>query len=213
MYGKTPSFEIELSNIPHVNLRQQFKLYHGLFNSEKFLAGWTHWRGGDAIETPFFRWYGFPHEFYTLVIQQSVLGIESYLPGAVTHEAAMSGKLTQDLAKMISNPFLLKGRGGTARRYYIILPAVLSETLCLDKCSPELWGRVKQFYDEIRNPLFHGRQVSSDNPAPISHALNLIADVYAWIDSWHDQDAFWKAFVRQQNAREQSQATKQPRNV
>lgn len=192
MLRKSNFHGVELSNIPHVNLRRQFQRYHALFDDPQFLSGWRSWRGGDSIETPFFSWYGFPHEMYTLVIQQSVLGLESYVPGAAYFQAGMSGKLTPELAKLIRDPFAIPGRASTARRYYVMVPALLSENLSLDKARPELWPVVSMLYREIRNPLFHGRQILSDNPEPIRPVLQLIADVYTWVDSWHNPADVWR---------------------
>jgi hypothetical protein len=188
--------QIQLSNLPHVNVRTQFRDWYGIFHDEEFLSGWSNWRAGQWIETPTFRWYGFPDEFYTLALQQAILGLESYVSGAVYFETGFAGMITPELAKQIRNPFLLPGRGGTARRFYVMLPAVLSETLSLDRSKPDLWPTVKDFYRAVRNPLFHGRQISSHEPRPLRPAFQLIADVYAWIDSWHDPKSVLKAWDR-----------------
>jgi hypothetical protein len=42
----------------------------------------------------------------------------------------------------------------------------------------------RQFYREIRNPLFHGHQLSRAEAEQVSEAVALLDSVQAWIETW-----------------------------
>ncbi len=67
---------------------------------------------------------------------------------------------------------------------YNRLPGLLNERYKLCNADAGLWLRTKRFYREIRNPLFHGMQLSQPAPDAVSQALAFLMELMAWIDTW-----------------------------
>lgn len=137
-------------------------------------------------------WGGMPADFLTLIVQRAILGIEAYLPGAVYVQAGLRGKLTKELAQKLQNPFRFKHGAGTVKSFYDLLPSALDRKISLRVSHPGLRKRTARFYAEIRNPLFHGKQISSINPVPVRKAFDLLARLYEWIDEWHSPEDIMK---------------------
>jgi hypothetical protein len=174
---------LKLSNIPKWNLRIEFKKHHDLLKDKAFQDQFK----GEIlpIESPYMIWLGMPQEFLTLIVQRAILGIESYLPLAIKSAAYDRDMLTDKIFRGCKNPFGLGGRG-TADNFYNRLPALLGEEYCLKNSNPELWETTRTFYSKIRNPLFHGSQIADHtNVEGILSAYEYMAEIYAWIDSWH----------------------------
>jgi hypothetical protein len=179
------SFQVELDNIPLINLRNEFNSYYALFQKVKFQAQFV----GEIkpIETPYMTWFGTPEAFLTLLLQKAILGIEAYLPGAVFVEMGLTGKLNQESVRPVKNPWLLGGRTVT-ENYYHRLPALLKDDASLKQCNNTLWDKNTKFYSEIRNPLFHGHQLSRSDLKGFLGLLEHVASLYDWIDGWHSPE-------------------------
>jgi hypothetical protein len=181
-------WQVPLSNIPLGNLRAQFFNNYRLFNDEGFLKRLRAWKPGEPIETPYITWHYWIDQFYTFMLQHAVVGLESYVPGALRFELGCRGMLKGDKLEYSRNPFSIPGKAGTAKRYYVLLPRLLEPSLGLDAAQPRLWERVRQFYESVRNPIFHGKQLDTHDPQYVREAFELLADVYAWVDAWHNPD-------------------------
>lgn len=125
----------------------------------------------------------FKDEFITYFLQRSILGIESYLVGAVTIELAIRKK-PSSIQKKASKPFSLGGRKA-CDNFYHRLPALIDESYSLKTFNNDLWANTILFYNEVRNPLFHGHNLHSININDLIITYDFLADIYEWIDLWH----------------------------
>jgi len=125
----------------------------------------------------------------TVILQRSVLGVESCVSAAVEYQLTARQMLTKEVAARLNDAGNLPGkRRGMADALYNKLPALADQGLRLEVLEPDLWASVKQFYKEVRNPLFHGYELSTINAAGAREALEMLARMYVWMDSW------WGAF-------------------
>ena len=58
--------------------------------------------------------------------------------------------------------------------------------------NEKLWNTVQQFYREIRNPVFHGSQLTDVKPEPLRCAFRMFDNIFKWIDSWPDPNRVYK---------------------
>ncbi len=176
---------IKLSNIPLGNLREQFYNHYHLVKSKEFAEGITKWKSGTPINTPYLSWHYWPDQFFTYLSQMSIVGVEAYVVGAVYFTLGTMGKLKENI-NFLRDPFSIPGDRGTASKYYRLLPALAADEIALPNMNPNLWEDVRLFYREIRNPLFHGNQLDTSKPADLVAIFELLADIYGWVDTWHD---------------------------
>lgn len=127
-------------------------------------------------------WGGFGPSLLTFLLQRSILGLESYVTAAVLHTGSALGAINQRNVKLLDHPHNLGGT--TADVFFNRLPGLALEDLKLKTSDPELWKRVLKFYAQVRNPLFHGCQVTTSDPRELVPAFELIRDIYKWIDGW-----------------------------
>lgn len=185
MKTNSETFGLRLDNIPHINLRNEFAHYQALLQEKDFISKF---RGAvEPIETPYMVWYGMPDDLLSIILQRVILGVESYLPGAVFMELGYRGKLDRETLEYLRNPFALRG-WGVVENYYHKLPALIDERYSLQNCDPDLFSKTKAFYKEVRNPLFHGQQVSDNDIIGVKRVFMHLMSIYAWIDRWHDPD-------------------------
>ncbi len=175
-----------LNNIPLINLLQEFSSYYQNLHDEKFCSQFIPW-DKPIVVSPIMIWHGLPQILLTLMLQRAVLGIESYVAGAVFIEAGERGLFTapggSKLLAKIRNPFLLGGRK-TVVNFYHLLPSEIDPSFSLKHCNKDLWDEAFQFYQETRNPLFHGKQISTTNPRAIIPQFEMIKSMYDWMASW-----------------------------
>jgi hypothetical protein len=183
---KRPAFGMRLGNIPIINLRMEFNEHYRLLADDSFC---TAINGLAPIEAPGLTWRRGANELLTYILQRAVLGVEAYLPAAVIAQMARCGRLTKEIAEKLRDPFTL-GRGGTADNYYNRLPAVLDNSIALRLVDQVLWKTISEFYRHVRNPLFHGAQITDKQIGAVQDAYEVIADAYEWIDGWHNVDHF-----------------------
>lgn len=174
----------KVGNIPLYNLLDEFIIFEELLHSEEFK---TQFKKGKPvpINTPLLNWLGMKNDLLTLILQRTILGLESYIIGAVWIELGIAGKLTEKNNKLVRNPFLIKRGAGTADSYYNQLPSLLPTARSLKSSDEELWTEVAQFYKHVRNPLFHGQQLETDDPNQLIPIIEMIRRIYNWIDIWH----------------------------
>jgi hypothetical protein len=185
---KTTNFKgIKICNVPTHNVRAQFFNHYHIVKSDEFRNEIKNWEPEKPIETPYISWYYWPDQFFTFLTQLSVIGLEAYANSAVHYELGMAGRMQENI-QYIRNPFSIPGESGTAAKYYKLMPALFSNEISLPECNPQLWEDVKIFYKEIRNPLFHGAQLDTSNVDDLIKIFELIADIYQWIDSWHEPE-------------------------
>jgi hypothetical protein len=174
-------YGLSLANIPIINLRAEFFRHRSLLHKPDTPARFR--LSSGPIETPYFTWYGMPHELLTWLLVRAVMGIEAYLPFAVLSAAGEYGVLTTRIATGCHAPFSLSRR--TADAYYNRLPALLHSGLALSVRDGRLWAWISGFYPAVRNPLFHGSQLDGPQISSMAAIFNRFAEVYQWIDSWY----------------------------
>jgi len=176
------TFNMTLQNIPFINLRNEFARYYHSIKNKSLISQFNKFE--KPINTPYMIWKGMDDDLVSIICQRVILGIESYLPGAVYFELILRGAPKEKII-LTRNPFDLGGRG-TVDNYYHKLPALIDEKHSLKLFNKELYEKVKIFYREIRNPLFHGYNISGNLASGIQSIFDFLAKIYAWIDSWFD---------------------------
>ncbi len=177
---------IKLSNIPLYNLREQFYNHYHMVKSGEFANQISEFPEAP-VNTPYLEWHYWPNVLFTYLTQQSIMGVEAYLTGAVYDVLGQSGRLRENI-DYLRNPFSLPGEKGTAAKYYKLMPSLFSKEISLPHMNSQLWGDVRVFYKEVRNPLFHGMQLDTNSPSDLIRIFELLADIYEWVDTWHNPD-------------------------
>lgn len=178
-------FGLTFDNIPLLNLRMEFHRAFSLVFSEGFEKVLK--QPLQPIQAPPMVWYGMPEDFLTLLLQRAILGIESYLPGALIHTSAILGKISEEHFTRMRNPFSFGARSAVKNLYHL-MPAEVHEELSLMHLDQALYQKTGLFYKHIRNPIFHGKQLREINIAALRSAFNHLALIYEWIDYWFDPE-------------------------
>lgn len=134
---------------------------------------------------PGFTWYGYRDDLMTLLVQRAILGVEGYLPFALRDELAKRGEMTSQLQQAIENPHTCEGNTLATNLFRFLPEKVLGEEKSLYAWEKPLYDQVCEFYQEVRNPLFHGSQFSSHELELAKASYELLAGIYEWIDDWH----------------------------
>jgi hypothetical protein len=178
-------FGLKFNNIPLINLRMEFnRAFSFVFSGgieEVLKPPLKH------IKAPTMVWYGMPDDLFTLLLQRAILGIESYLPGALIQTSAVLGKLSSELFTQMTNPFSFGSRS-TVNNLYHLMPTAVHEELSLRHLDQALYDKTVQFYKHIRNPIFHGKQLRHTNIKALRSAFDHLALIYEWIDYWFNPE-------------------------
>jgi hypothetical protein len=70
--------------------------------------------------------------------------------------------------------------------YYNQIPATVNANARLRIHDGKLWKLVRRFYEEVRNPISHGCQLSDVKPEPLRATFSMFDQIYNWIDNWSD---------------------------
>jgi hypothetical protein len=181
MQRRANTFDLTLENIPLLNLRMEFRDYWCLLQKPEFreLFGGTF----KVIRVPDFDWRSNPDDLLTLIIQRSILGLESYLPAAVYFNLGQRDRLDRNALETIRNYYSLPGNG-VADKLYNSLPALVEEQFALKLCDEILWNRTNIFYKEIRHPIFHGYRVDDPGAVKTLEIMEFLRALHLWIDTW-----------------------------
>ena len=179
------SFPSSFSNIPLINLREEFKATRALLDSPEVESWFTPpWQHGP-IQAPQLVWYGNPEDLVGLLLQRSIVGLEAYLPGALEHEAARRNVSSQELTSKLNKPSSMGSKSSVANLFHR-LPLLVDTALSLRHHDQALYERTVTFYKKVRNPLFHGKELRDPKVEEIRFAFDHIGALYRWIDGWHD---------------------------
>ena len=186
-------FNVKTANVPVLNIRMEFKANYDFL--QKLVNDNIKWFN-SAIDSPYMIWKGMPPDFFTIILQCAIIGVESYVPMAVLETLVKKGKMKHKYIKYIQDPFLLPQRGGTAEKYYNALPSLIDKQIALENCGKEEWELVKTFYKKIRNPIFHGNLLVGDelrwpSPETILDGYDVINKIYTWVDMWYNIEHLW----------------------
>lgn len=181
--------KLKFNNIPLINLRMEFnQTYEFLYSPE----------ANDCLRPPIkpirtrlFIWGGMPNDFMTLLLQRAILGIEAYLPGALKQTSAGLGSVSKELFAKLDRPFSFGSKSAVANIYHH-MPAEVHPELSLQHLDQALYEANVAFYREVRNPIFHGQQLSDPNISSIQNAFLHLAHLYAWIDYWFEPEKLVK---------------------
>ncbi len=185
MKESEPFSYLKFSNIPLENLLEEFLIFKKVLTDDTFRKSLKN-AGRESINAVLLEWNGSIEDLLTLMVQRSILGLEAYICGAVWIEAGKRGLLTSELNKKIRNPFVIKGRGGAAEKFYNKLPHLLEPNLGLKENDEVLWNKIESFYELVRNPMFHGQQLETNDPEDVLPCMSTIHFTYEWINSWHE---------------------------
>jgi hypothetical protein len=177
------TFEPPMSNIPLWNLREEFHNVREMLHGGDFVAALR--SNERPIKTPILHWHGSDADLLSLLVQRAVLGVESYTVGAAWIKLSELGRMTSELNKKVRNPFSIQAKSGTASAYYHNLPALIHPDLSVAVVDPEFWTELKDFYRNVRNPLFHGSHFASGDIHNAIKSFWFIEELYAWLDQWH----------------------------
>jgi hypothetical protein len=186
VHRSSTTFGISFSNIPLINLRWEFRAHYDVVRAPGFMFQPD--GSMTTIVTPYLQWVGMPDAGASLLAQRALSGLECYMSAAVRDYAASIGRLSALVSQACMNPFALPGRIA-AHKYYNALPAVVEPRLAMQISDGVLWPRTVAFYDEVRNPLFHGYEFASHGSTKgIIAAFDHMASMYRWIDSWYNAE-------------------------
>src|SRR5690606_5331531 len=113
---------------------------------------------------------------------------ESYTAASVWRTLGALGKLTEETNRHARNPFGIQRGSGAAAAYYHHLPSLVHADLSIQTIDPEFWPVLRQFYRDVRNPLFHGSHFASADVSNVRESLRIISEIYAWTDLWQKPD-------------------------
>jgi len=114
------------------------------------------------------------------MLQRGILTMEALIDAAVDYQAGVEGRLDDAFRRGRHDIW----KGGGADTYYNRLPGLLSERYKLCNHNRQLWITTKQFYSELRNPLFHGSQLYHPTPESLLQVFDFLAELQRWINAW-----------------------------
>jgi hypothetical protein len=176
---------MKLDNIPVYNLLNEFFRWNKEIRTQRFKQQLAIGHR-QPVRTALLIWGGMPGDLMTLILQRTILGLESYVMAATWIELGLLGRLTPELNKVVRNPFSIGPRQrGTAACYFNALPALIDPEHALERANHVLWDEIREFYKEVRNKLLHGYQIGSRDPAVLYGPFDMIRNTYDWVDTWH----------------------------
>jgi hypothetical protein len=182
-------FNLRVSTIPLLNVRIEFNRNRRILAAADFRARISRWRFGDPIHAEYVIWGGEPSSLLTWFLQRAIIGAEAYVPSAVVTAAVHYGRLSADVVNATKGPFSVRS-GGVANRLYNHLPGLVESDFRMKRARGSLWKNVRRFYEEVRNPLFHGSQLYTDGHQhgdtldAVLRAFDLFVETYEWVDWW-----------------------------
>lgn len=172
-----------MENIPLRNLREEFHYTREMLVTPEFE---TALKGHDRpIKTPQFDWHGYDTDLLSTLVQRAIQGVESYTVGASWTKLIALGKMTAELNVKVRNPFSIQRGSGAAAAFYHHLPALIHPDLSIQRVDPDFWVELKDFYRNVRNPLFHGSHFAAGDVSNASESFRILNEIYLWLDQWH----------------------------
>jgi hypothetical protein len=169
-----------------LNAREEFNITLALFRNQHFLDHFRSARPPVAIRLSYGQWTGRRNLVLTQLLREATVGLESSVSSAVFALGLSLGKLDQAMVDATRNPTKLSP--SVAGSVYNGLPKLIDPGFMLTRRNAPLWKQIHAYYEEIRNPLFHGYELESDDPGPVLACLEMIWAVYQWINSWCPPD-------------------------
>jgi hypothetical protein len=167
-------------NIPIINLLNEFREYYRIFQDRDFVSQFKR-RKILPIKAPGIIWLRMPNDFLTFVLQRIFLGFESYLYYAIWHKGHEMG-IYSDIKQYSEDPFRLGG--SLVEVKFDKLPAKIKEEYSLRNYNKDLYSKTEKIYKEVRNPLFHGKQITSGFNNEYFSIVKHFYKLYQWVDTW-----------------------------
>jgi hypothetical protein len=180
---KTAHFGLIVRDSPLINVRIEFIRHLALLRNQEFQQRLS--SGARTIQTPYALWGGRPEVLLTQLLRGAIHGVEGYVSAAVHIEAIKTARSSKDLVEATKNPWSLRG-SNMADNVFNRLPALLNERFALKVAHKHVWKKINRFYADVRNPLFHGYELSSPDWKPVLEAYEFLWTLYQWIDEWHN---------------------------
>jgi hypothetical protein len=180
-----PPYGLTFQNIPTINLRLEFDATLAFVDSDEASSLLT--GPHRKVRAPMFDWVGMPNDLFTVLLQRAILGVEAYLPSALSYTLAVLGNTDKTLIEKLRTPSAF-GAKSMAANIYHRMPAAVHPELSLQHLDQELYEETVAFYREIRNPIFHGKEIASTSIESIRQSFKLIGRIYTWVDYWHDPE-------------------------
>jgi hypothetical protein len=174
-------FDFTVQNIPTMNLRFQYAHDREMVFGEGLAETLHGWKFGQRDVTVT---YADPDSYFTTLLRSTIVGIECTLQNFAVEELLFSNRLTEELRQAIRHPSTLAR--SMADAHYNKIPYYVNANAPLKSYDTNLWNKVQQFYREIRNPIFHGSQLTDVKPEPLRSAFRMFDEIFKWIDSWTD---------------------------
>ncbi len=195
MITEKPLFGLTVSNVPIINIRQEFTFFQESLSDQRFILKLEQMR--EPIETPYFIWHDLPKNLLTYIVQRSILGVEACVNAAAVYQLTARRRFDLKIAEKLNDPGRHLRGYGMADTLYNKVPSQVSPKLQLSVRDYELWKQVQEFYRKIRNPLFHGYQLDCPPVSGVREAMHMLGCVYGWMDSWWGAFGEIDAFSRQ----------------
>jgi hypothetical protein len=182
-------FGIRVSPVPILNARMEFGRYFSILCSGEFREQVLRWKFGTPLNAGHIIWGGLPSGLLTWFLQRAIISVEAYIPSAAFMAAIHYGRLTDQVRKSASDPFSLECHS-TANTFYNCVPALVEPDFRMIRAKGSLWKEVRRFYDEVRNPIFHGSGLGTDGHKhgetldSVIRAFELFVQIYNWVDWW-----------------------------
>src|ERR1035441_6322762 len=110
------TFGVAFSNLPIVNIRQEFEQYAALLADPEFCAGLRIVR--QPVELPTLTWRGLSHNVLTYMVQRAILGLEASVVAAVDYEMHARQMMNPDIERWLADPNKAPGERGMAQAFY-----------------------------------------------------------------------------------------------
>lgn len=145
---------------------------------------------GVSLQREFTVTYADPESYFTNLFRTTIVAIECAIESSAVEEFLFSNRLTEQMRHSVRNPSSLARSLPDA--YYNRLPHLVNVRAPLKSCNGKLWNTVQRFYQEIRNPIFHGHQLSDVKAESVRETFGMFDGIFVWLDSWADPNRMQK---------------------
>ncbi len=185
---KSVIFGLALQNIPTINLRHQYACDRSIITDEHLadkIRAWKFQRTDGVTVT-----YPEPDAYFTILFRSTIVGIECTLQASAVEELSFAKRLTAPLENLVRHPSKLAS--SMADAYYNKIPGLVNVRASLKVHNKNLWRLVRQFYEEVRNPISHGYQLRDVQAESLRATFGMFDQLYGWIDTWSDSNRIQK---------------------
>jgi hypothetical protein len=171
---------LEISNIPLINLRFEFLTYYDAFQKENIEEVID--KNIKLLNVPFCLLPIQNKEtLFTSVLQRVILGFEAFYTGAASEILIMREADLKTLRSFKQDPRRWAKDKSYCHAAFIKIPGQLNEDYRLDRRNSRLYDKVRKFYREVRNQLFHGCQFNKIKIHEFQDFLRMYEGLCDWV--------------------------------